>query len=363
MTALAAAISEVAYDEAQTPYRAFLPSAAENRYAAIASHLKGLGDSPPVRLATSVKTNPDPQLLAVARRHEAYAEVISPAELALALQSGFPANEIIYNGPFRLDGHKVPEPLGFAFADSIEALDRYLHQAGARVCGVRLRQPQVPSRFGVDVARLDEIARLVRAAGPERFAVSFHVRPEDYGGHRWSSLAYDVLDAAVVLAEATGTTIVAFDGGGGWTPDAFDALLESELGEVAAAIGKRLPSVRELILEPGQAMATPTAALITSIIEVRHGDGHRDVVVDATVALLPKIDAYPHRVYAVDRHDAIPLSSGPDRILGCACLEHDILARGVALPQCVSEGDRIVIADCGSYDASMAFAFAGHGRR
>lgn len=362
MNAMTGALDAMARDAAATPHRGFLDSAAEERYAQIGSRLKELDVPVRLRLATSVKTNPEPNLLATSRRHGAYAEVISPGELALALRVGFAANEIVYNGPFRCDADRAPAPLAFAFADSIKALDRYLHDAIAEVPGVRIRPPGIDSRFGVPAARLDEVARLAREACPKSFALSFHVRPQDYGGRTWSELAHAVIAAAVHLTETMGTPIVAFDGGGGWTPDAFDALLDVELPNVARAIGERLPSVRELIIEPGQAMATPTEALVTSIIEVRHNHRGRDVVVDATIALLPKIDAYPHRIYAVDGDETTLLQSGSDRIFGCACLEDDILAYGVTLPASVSEGDRLIIADCGSYDASMAFAFAGHAR-
>ncbi len=362
MNAMTGALGAMARDADRTPHRGFLDCAAEERYTEIDSRLKKLDVPVRLRLATSVKTNPEPKLLAVARRHGAYAEVISPGELALALRVGFAASEIVYNGPFRCDADRAPDPLAFAFADSIEALDRYLHDAVTEVPGVRIRPGGIDSRFGVPAARLDEVARLVREARPKSFALSFHVRPQDYGGRTWPELAYAVIAAAVNLTETTRTPIVAFDGGGGWTPDAFDELLDVELANVAHALGERLPTVRELIIEPGQAMATPTEALITSIVEVRHNRPGRDVVVDATIALLPKIDAYPHRIYAVDGDDTTLLQTGFDRIFGCACLEDDILARGVALPASVSEGDRLIIADCGSYDASMAFAFAGHAR-
>ncbi|MDQ2908182.1 MAG: hypothetical protein M3R44_02400, partial [Candidatus Eremiobacteraeota bacterium] len=102
MNALADELSDVAASPAQTPYRAFLVGAAVERYTRIRTRLNELAGPPLVRLATSVKTNPDPKLLAVARQHGAYAEVISPGELALALQNEFNASEIVYNGPFRL---------------------------------------------------------------------------------------------------------------------------------------------------------------------------------------------------------------------------------------------------------------------
>jgi diaminopimelate decarboxylase len=38
-------------------------------------------------------------------------------------------------------------------------------------------------------------------------------------------------------------------------------------------------------------------------------------------------------------------------------MESDILASDVALPEGIGPGDRLVIADAGAYDASMAYNF------
>ncbi len=360
MTAIAASLEAMARDVVDTPCRAFLSGAAEDRYAEICSRLDGFDAPVEVLLATSVKTNPEPKLLAVGRRHGAYAEVISPGEVALALQAGFTSHQIIYNGPLRCKASMIPGPAAFAFADSIEALNCYLDDAVADVTGIRIRPAGVQSRFGVPIACSAEIGRLLQRFRPKRFALSFHVRPQDYGGRTWSQLASTVIAAGVELSEKTGTPIVALDGGGGWTPSSLDELLDTELARVAQAIHTHLPFVRQLILEPGQAIATPTEALLTTVVEVRQRHAFKDVVVDATVALLPMIEAYQHRIYAIVENKPTLLQDGPDRILGCACLENDILARGVTLPNSLAEGDRIIIADCGSYDASMAFAFAGH---
>ncbi len=356
------ALAATCAQHAATPQRFFLPDVAEARYADVNQTLQRLRGRASVHLAASVKTNPDARLLGVAKAHGSYAEAISPEEIEAARAAGFPMDEIIYNGPLRLRGKHRGRCVRFAFADSLEAFEHYLADRVAEVVGVRLRPPQVHSRFGVACEHVEQIASMLKKAHADAFALSFHVRPEDYGGRSWSDLAGAVIAAADAISSATRLPLAAVDGGGGWTPDAFDAFLENELPAFIATLEQRLPALHEVILEPGQAMATPTGALMTSVLEVRRRDDGADVVVDATVALLPKLSAYRHRIYGIDPVGVTLLEAGTDRILGAACLEDDILANDIALPRSIAEGDRLIVADCGSYDASMAYAFAGHAR-
>jgi diaminopimelate decarboxylase len=95
------------------------------------------------------------------------------------------------------------------------------------------------------------------------------------------------------------------------------------------------------------------------VLEVRHGrDGASEAVVDAAISDLPMAPFYPHRVYGrAARGDWSALAGGGDRLIGRICMESDILASDVALPEGIGPGDRLVIADAGAYDASMAYNF------
>ncbi len=57
--------------------------------------------SPLARVAYSVKTNPFPWILSVARDEGCMAEVVSADEFSLALDQGFDAREVIFNGPVK----------------------------------------------------------------------------------------------------------------------------------------------------------------------------------------------------------------------------------------------------------------------
>lgn len=57
--------------------------------------------SPHANVAYSVKTNPFPWILEVARDEGCYAEVVSNEEYARALQCGFVPEKIVFNGPIK----------------------------------------------------------------------------------------------------------------------------------------------------------------------------------------------------------------------------------------------------------------------
>lgn len=342
-----------------TPCRVFRPEIARQRFAALAAMRQRLARVPlRLLLAFSIKTNPRTELLHLAREHEFLAEAISSDELAWSLQTGFRHDEIVGNGP-------VPFPTGgpalaFAFADSLEAFDRNASARVARVVGVRLRPSMIRSRFGIPVEDDASLCERLRAYDLERgLGVSFHARREDFGAARWRDVACDVVQRAVTLSRASGRDIVTFDIGGGWTPEQLDAEFGADVAWLVERLRKALPACVHLIAEPGQGICTPTEALLTTIIEVRKRAGKREAIVDAGYPEWPLMHAYPHPIFLL-RDTWTPIGHGPDRLGGRTCLEYDVV-EGLRLPDDVRAGDRLLIADTGSYDHSMALEF-GRGR-
>jgi diaminopimelate decarboxylase len=67
--------------------------------------------------------------------------------------------------------------------------------------------------------------------------------------------------------------------------------------------------------------------------------------------------SYVHGLFIRRADSWQPLGRGPDRVAGRTCLEYDLID-GLRLPPDVAPGDRLLIADTGSYDHSMSFSFA-----
>ncbi|MFN2450195.1 MAG: hypothetical protein ABR508_10495 [Candidatus Baltobacteraceae bacterium] len=300
----------------------------------------------------SVKTNPRVEMLQAALDNGIRPEVISPAELEHAARFGAPLPAIVYNGPYPA-AFCGAQP-GIVFADSVQAFTQNAQRFAGALCGVRVRPPQIASRFGVPHEDLVQLARAIRESGRASFGVSFHVRPEDYGRYTWRALAQSVISIAQDLERASGSRVAAFDCGGGKEPRTFDASVRAgDFEWLEDAVSGSLASVKLVLAEPGQALAAAVEAQIAPILEVREND----IVIDAGYPDVPQIRTFEHRLFLMRNGRIEPVRAGAGRILGRTCLEYDVVASNVDLSGCEA-GAAVVIADCGAYDASMAFDFS-----
>jgi len=341
-----------------TRRRVLLPSIVESVFARAAR----LASSYPVlRLAYSVKTNPAPALLHAAHRSGFLAEVIGPQELDHARACGFGDEQLLYNGPY--PAHECAHAPEVIFADSLEAFVAAAQRFPHSTVGIRLCPPGIYSRFGVAFARIDELSDVIRGARRSEIGISFHVRPQDYGGYDFHGLAEAVAGYGAELERRSGAVVSIFDAGGGKRPSAFDdEVRRGALDSLISLVRARLEHVRTIILEPGQALATSCEALIAPILEVRRShDGVTEVVVDAGYPDVPQIRTFPHRIFQFSGDKPRLARPGGGRVLGHTCLEYDVLGEGIDLDG-LRAGDSIAIADAGAYDASMSFQFA-RGRR
>lgn len=346
-----------------TPARVLLRRTAEARFV-LAARLR---EKDRIQVAYSLKTNPDPAVLAIAHSHGLWAETISRAEVDWAKRCGWSPGEILYNGPVPLDpGAGESGLLAAVFADDAEAFGRYLHSPPARVVGVRLRPPFVESRFGVSLGEPEEVRGLTslfaEAPPGPALGVSFHLASSEIGTGRWESLARTVVDFAGLMQELAGRSLAVVDLGGGWTPEDFDLALEGTLPQLQAEIATRVGEGVSLILEPGKALIEAAGAVLARVVDIRElPDAGRAAVLDCGLCDLPHIASYPHRVALIRGGTATLLGQGADALWGRLCMEADRLAEGIALPADLAVGDLFVFLDAGAYDASMAFAFGRGG--
>jgi diaminopimelate decarboxylase len=338
--------------EVKTPARIFLEVLARENLRRLAREVATLDR---FRVAYSVKTNPRDELLELVRAVGFFAEVISHAEFRHVLARGFEPSNVLYNGPVPVGDLDV----AVAFADSVEAFERNAARTFRRAHGVRLRPRGVASRFGVDA---EEERRLVRAIerSPhiDALACSFFTRSEDIAHRTFVDVAREIADRAADLERATGKPVVLFDIGGGCSPAEFNQRLRRDLPRVADIVVRTLPNVGQVVIEPGQEVTTPCEAVVARVLEVRQRESGREIVVDCGLPAIPQIADRRHRAFVRTDAGWREMGEGADRILGCICMEEDIIRRDVALPEGPLDGALIAIADTGAYDSSMAFNFA-----
>jgi diaminopimelate decarboxylase len=189
--------------------------------------------------------------------------------------------------------------------------------------------------------------------------IHFHMASSSVGVGNWWHLFESMLRWCNSIEALSGRVVECLDMGGGWFPE---DLLNADSGRYEDAI-KRLPdylsSVKQIISEPGKALAQPSMALAMQILEIRKYEGKvGEVVMDGSIAELPMHFFYPHRIlYRGKRGGWRPLERGDTVLLGRLCMEHDIVASDVELPKSAKVGDVLVFCDAGAYDRSMSYVF------
>jgi diaminopimelate decarboxylase len=181
------------------------------------------------------------------------------------------------------------------------------------------------------------------------------------GVRHWWHLYESMLRWCGSIEALTGRLVEVLDIGGGWFPEDIAKNNAEQYRKAVAMIPEFLSGVRQVISEPGKALAQPSMALAMQILEIRKpgAGGYSEVVMDGSIAELPMYFFYPHRILAKDSTsgDWRALERGKTMLLGRLCMEHDIVATNVELPKTAREGDVLVFCDAGAYDRSMSYVF------
>ncbi|MCA9323169.1 MAG: hypothetical protein KDB53_20680 [Planctomycetes bacterium] len=341
---------------AKTPVRLFLADRLDRRLVVLNELRAGLSERTgvDVRLAYSLKTNPDPRVLRPVQAADWWVEVISDAEYDLARRY-FEPGSIIRNGPVPGRGDRA---VRWTFADSEGALAAAAPALNDEI-GLRLRPNGGQSRFGIELTddkALSRVAALLRSAA-RPIAVSMHVQASVVGKKTWRTLAATFLRQSEQLARCSGAPVRVVNFGGGFEPHDLDVFLERDAeAHIDMARGK-FPALEVVVLEPGKALVQDAMALVARAVEIRRR-GRPEIVVDAALADLPMARYRRHPVWA-RRFDGrwLQLVRGDGRILGRTCMEHDIVATAVDLPSWIEVDTPLLFDACGAYDASMAHRF------
>lgn len=356
----------------QTPVSLFLKNTATQYFEKAKELMTTLSaDNLKIINAYSIKTNPDERLIKLALNSGFFAETISLLEVKKALEVGFTPEQIILNGPAKWWHSEIlPNGKFFSiFCDSIEELNQIISNFGngklkSHFLGVRLRTPNIKSRFGVPIDTVEVFEKLIEAVQrlPEdcKFGVHFHMASSSVGVGYWWHLFKSILLWCSSIETLSGKSIELLDIGGGWFPEDMHKNSGADLKKAISIIPEFLPNVKQIISEPGKALAQPSMAVAMQILEIRNlGDSIKEAVVDGSIAELPMYFFYPHRILYQNSKSGIweSLRRGKTKILGRLCIEHDIVASNVELPLSAEVGDILVFCDAGAYDRSMSYVF------
>ena len=363
-----------AYDleAVETPQFLYLDSTAEGLFKRASDRARRLSSNEvQVVSGYSIKTNPDERLIRLALDNGFLAEAISLLEVKKAIDTGFRPDQVILNGPGKWwpEGMMPKERLHAVFCDSVADLNRCVDamargDMASKHVGIRIRTPNVVSRFGIPLDSPDTFASLVDAVGrlpaDTAFGVHFHMASSNIGVANWWHLFESMMKWCRSIEKLTGRTIQILDMGGGWFPDDWHSTEDGKFAHAVETVKAMLPGVRQIVSEPGKAMAQPAMALAMRILEIQeHEDDYVEAVVDASIAELPMYGFQPHRILRqCSRTGALqPLGRGNADLMGRLCMEHDIVATKVGLPEGTKAGDLLIFCDAGGYDRSMSYVF------
>lgn len=213
-----------------------------------------------------------------------------------------------------------------------------------------VRTAGVHSKFGVPLFEMDELERLVKAAGAEVIGIHAHSGSGILDPENWRTVA-----AALAMAAERFPRVEVLDLGGGLgVPDRpgdapFDlAALDATLAEIR----KAYPSYR-LWLEPGRYLVSQAGVLLTRVTQTKGKGDLRYVGVNTGMnsLLRPALYGAWHEIVNLTRIDE--LASESVTVVGPICETGDKLGTDRMLPRC-QENDVIAIANAGAYGFVMS---------
>lgn len=317
---------------------------------------------PSALIAYAVKANQDPQLLARLVREGAGCEVVTAAELALAVRAGCRPGRIVMNGVGKTDA-EAAEALHLGALVNAESLDELRALLGLAIPGARIGLRLNPglaaathphlatggtqSKFGIPLDAAPEALELARRAG---------VRVASVGAHLGSEIADPALYRALAGRLAT-LEAPMVDLGGGWASV-----------ELAGAIAHGAPD-RQLIVEPGRSIVADAGWLLVRVVRLQPRDGLAYLVADAGMSelLRPVLYGADHPV-ALVRAGGAWEPPGVTHLAGPVCEAGDVMARDIGrwldadALRAAGPGAVLAIERVGAYGAAMASAYNGRPR-
>lgn len=367
-----ALISKIAA-EVGTPFYLYSEQRLRQNFQAFADAVKTLKKA---TVCFAVKSNFNPTILKILAGMGAGADIVSGAELELALQAGVPANKIVFSGV-----GKTRAELTAAIQAGIKQInaeseseirlinDIALELGKTAAVGIRVN-PDVDARthekittgkkenkFGID---WNDAYRLFLSAeqfkGVSLHGIEVHVGSQILDLEPFRE-AFVKTKKMLTALKDKGVLLQTVDVGGGLgvaykadesapSPADYIVVLQDVLGDFEG----------EFVFEPGRCLSGDAGALIASVVRVKQTGEKSFAVLDAGMNDLVRpamYDAY-HTISALKDGKA----SRTYDVVGPICESADIFGKDRVLPE-LDEGDLVAIETAGAYGAAMASNYNG----
>ncbi|MDR1273110.1 MAG: diaminopimelate decarboxylase [Odoribacteraceae bacterium] len=327
------------------------------------------------RLHYAVKANANPRLLALIRSRGLGADCVSGNEVAAAIDSGFPAADIVYAGVGKSDDEirRALEADIFCFNcesfPEMEVINGIAASLGLRARVALRVNPNVDAhthryittgveenKFGFYLHDLEAAIRRCRELPAlEWLGLHFHVGSQITDMEVFCELCARVSDLQRHLA-MHGLVPAHVNFGGGLGVD-YDDPDEHSIPNFAAYLRvfadhfEARPG-QQLHLEPGRSLVAQCGSLVSRVLYVKEGRDKKFIILDAGMSDLIRPALYQAH-HAIE--NLTPSSAARDLydVVGPICESSDCFAKAVDLPV-TRRGDLIVLRSAGAYGEVMA---------
>lgn len=217
----------------------------------------------------------------------------------------------------------------------------------------KVRTAGVHSKFGVPLFEMDELERLVKAAGARVVGLHAHTGSGVFTVDNWKSVG----DTLTALTQRFKDVRIVDLGGGLGVPERLgqQGVKLSEFGETLAALKAAHPKLT-LWIEPGRYLVAEAGVLLAQVTQLK-GKGEVNYVGVATgmnSLIRPALYGAHHEIVNLTRLD--DLATEVVNVVGPICESGDQLGNDRLLPP-TQEGDVLLIATAGAYGRAMSSTY------
>jgi diaminopimelate decarboxylase len=301
------------------------------------------------------------------------AEVVSQAELEWALEDGFKASQIFFDGPL-----KKLEELEFALQqgvniqlDSLEELNQLLFlfnktQKSTQI-SIRLAanyRSSKKSRFGFNLEDAFQAIRRLEQVGHCLSGLHIHLGSNLTEPHLFYHTLSEYADVFKLLLSNKEKRIW-LDIGGGFPAKSVNKQmvpipLEDFAQQVLQFFTENVIDFEqvELITEPGRCLVEDHGYLITSVCNKKKREDHQLLIVDGGIHLIRSLSSWHHPIKVFKQNSSLKLNHPqPYQIFGSNCFESDIFVNQFEIDEDLGIGDLVAVGSAGGYDICSANAW------
>lgn len=314
----------------------------------------------------AMKANWHPQILQVFESQGLGFECVSRGEVehVLATLKGIDRKRILFTPNFapRAEYEWAVEQGIWVTLDNLHPIRKWPELFKGRELFVRIdtghgrghhdkvRTAGVHSKFGVPLFEVEELERLVKAAGAKVVGLHAHTGSGVFSVDNWQSVG-DTLTALTKRFTDVRTVDV---GGGLGVPERLgqQGVMLSEFGSTLAAIKAAHPKLA-LWIEPGRYLVAEAGVLLAQVTQLKgKGEVHYVGVATGMNSLIrPALYGAHHEILNLSRLDE-PATEVVN-VVGPICESGDLLGVDRLLPPS-EEGDVLLIATAGAYSRAMS---------